>query len=439
MRLRIVGEYTLVIVFHSAAWWLACLTALGLVGSTARAQVSPPAESPAQAGADAGQPAYAQETVDVADLIRMLRGKPAPPATPAAERPKTMRAIAPVIGAKPSSGVMVGVAGNLAFYTGDSATTRISSGVGSLTVSSKAQTSVTTRLTMFGPAERGRFEADYRFQWTSQDTFGLGIPTGLSEPQLVNFDFYRLHQSAYVRLWRSLVGGGGLHFDQHANVSPGEGEEEGWDESPYVKYSDQNGLPLETQTSSGPSVELIWDSRDNFINADRGWLARASYRWLVEGMLGGDSSWNKVNVDVRAYQPLSRTGRHKLAAWVYADMVVSGVAPYFDLPSTGNDTYGRAGRGYAEGHFRGERLAFIEMEYRGTLMRNGLLGMVVFANATTIADEQTGQEWFNRLAPGGGAGLRLLINKRSRTNLAFDIGFGEKGNKGVYLSVQEAF
>lgn len=39
----------------------------------------------------------------------------------------------------------------------------------------------------------------------------------------------------------------------------------------------------------------------------------------------------------------------------------------------------------------------------------------------------------------GGAGLRLLINKRSRTNLAFDIGFGEKGNKGVCLAVQEAF
>ena len=35
--------------------------------------------------------------------------------------------------------------------------------------------------------------------------------------------------------------------------------------------------------------------------------------------------------------------------------------------------------------------------------------------------------------------LRVLLNKRSRTNLAFDVGFGENGNRGVYLTVQEAF
>jgi len=81
----------------------------------------------------------------------------------------------------------------------------------------------------------------------------------------------------------------------------------------------------------------------------------------------------------------------------------------------------------------------VELEYRGPLMTNGLLGMVAFVNATTVADPQSGQQLFDHFAPGAGAGLRLLINKRSRTNLAFDIGFGEKGNKGVYLSVQEAF
>ena len=66
------------------------------------------------------------------------------------------------------------------------------------------------------------------------------------------------------------------------------------------------------------------------------------------------------------------------------DLVVEGVAPYFDLPATGLDTYGRSARGYSEGQFRGERLAYGEIEYRGTLMRNGLLGMVAFLNTTTV-------------------------------------------------------
>ncbi len=72
-------------------------------------------------------------------------------------------------------------------------------------------------------------------------------------------------------------------------------------------------------------------------------------------------------------------------------------------------------------------------------MRNGLLGMVVFLNATTISNQAEDEALFDHFAPGGGAGLRLLLNKRSKTNLAFDIGFGEKGNHGVYLAVQEAF
>ena len=76
---------------------------------------------------------------------------------------------------------------------------------------------------------------------------------------------------------------------------------------------------------------------------------------------------------------------------MFADLIVGGVAPYFDLPGTGLDTYGRSARGYSEGQFRGERLAYGEIEYRGTLMKNGLLGMVAFLNATTISNLRAGR------------------------------------------------
>ena len=157
------------------------------------------------------------------------------------------------------------------------------------------------------------------------------------------------------------------------------------------------------------------------------------------GSSAATTDWQRVTVDVRTYPRLTADRRHKLAFWVYADLVVDGVAPYFALPSTAGDPYGRSGRGYAEGHFRGEKLAYAEVEYRGTLMRNGLLGMVAFFNTTTISNQSQGESLFDHFAPGAGAGLRLLLNKRSKTNLAFDIGFGENGNHGVYLAVQEAF
>ena len=206
-----------------------------------------------------------------------------------------------------------------------------------------------------------------------------------------------------------------------------------------MRYSEEHGLPLDAQASAGSSVDLLWDTRDSFINAERGWLAKASYRTLFDGFLGGDSSWQKLNLDLRTYASISRNGRHKLAFWLFADLVVGGVAPYFDLPATGLDTYGRSARGYSEGQFRGEKLAYGEIEYRGTLMRNGLLGMVAFLNTTTVTNLQNDEHLFDSFATGGGAGLRLLINKRSKTNLCFDVGFGKQGSRGVYLAIQEAF
>jgi outer membrane protein assembly factor BamA len=207
-----------------------------------------------------------------------------------------------------------------------------------------------------------------------------------------------------------------------------------------VEYSEAHGHPLDSQTAAGTSLDLLWDNRDSFINADRGWLAKASYRTLFDGFLGGDSSWQKLNLDVRTYVNLSHDRRHKLAFWTFADLVVGGgVAPFLDLPSTAGDTYGRSARGYAEGQFRGERLAYGEIEYRATLTRNGLLGMVAFLNTTTVSSLDQGERIFDSFATGGGAGLRLLINKRSKTNLCFDVGFGKQGSKGVYLAVQEAF
>ena len=103
------------------------------------------------------------------------------------------------------------------------------------------------------------------------------------------------------------------------------------------------------------------------------------------------------------------------------------------------DKYGRAGRGYAEGRFRGERLLYGEVEYRATVTRNGLIGLVAFLNTTSLSNRQSGEQLFDNFATGAGAGFRLLLNKRSRTNLCVDVGWGRDGSHGFYLSVQEAF
>jgi len=38
----------------------------------------------------------------------------------------------------------------------------------------------------------------------------------------------------------------------------------------------------------------------------------------------------------------------------------------------------------------------------------------------------------------GGAGLRVLFNKRSKTNICMDFAWG-RGSRGLYFALQEAF
>ena len=80
-----------------------------------------------------------------------------------------------------------------------------------------------------------------------------------------------------------------------------------------------------------------------------------------------------------------------------------------------------------------------EVEYRSALTKGGLLGFVAFLNTTTIGSQETGAKVFDSFAPGAGLGLRVLLNKRSKTNLCTDYGWGKQGSRGFDLAIQEAF
>jgi hypothetical protein len=191
--------------------------------------------------------------------------------------------------------------------------------------------------------------------------------------------------------------------------------------------------------ASGLNVGAFLDTRDNSINASSGWLAAATYRTFFDGFLGGTSSWQLLDVDLRTYKALDRDHRQRLGVWVLGDFVTGGTAPYLDLPAIADDTYGRSGRGYTTGRYRGPHLLYGELEYRVTLSANGFLGAVGFANATAVDGQTSGPKLFDTIAPAAGGGLRLLLSKRSKANLCLDYGWGKEGSRGFYLAVRETF
>jgi hypothetical protein len=58
---------------------------------------------------------------------------------------------------------------------------------------------------------------------------------------------------------------------------------------------------------------------------------------------------------------------------------------------------------------------------------------------TTVSNLETGEHLFDSVAVGGGAGVRLLLHKQSRTNFGIDVAFGRSGSFGVYISLRDAF
>jgi len=391
---------------------------------------------PATVAAQAQQLVTPDGEMDLPDLMRAWRNKgPAPPSEPR----QRMIVAAPIIGSNPSSGFIFGAAAQVAIFRGDPSTTRITSGIASLSFSTKKQVLFNVRFDSFSDGNQWLVKGDNRFQSTSQDIYGFGSATPSSAALNTDFGFVRVYETIYRQVAHDVYVGGGFLFDSHTSLQPAEDSDPNWLSSPFITYSQQNDLPTDSQQSAGFSVNVLVNRRDNDINARRGWRVDARYRVSFAGFLNGDSSWQGLDVDARAYIPLEATGRHRIALWSYSSVVTTGVAPYFDVPATVMDTYGRSARAYQEGRYRGEKLVYSEAEYRGPLMRNGLLGFVAFATMTTVSNDQTGEALFDSVAPSAGGGLRLLLNKRSRTNLCLDFAWGKDGANGVYLGIQEAF
>jgi outer membrane protein assembly factor BamA len=233
----------------------------------------------------------------------------------------------------------------------------------------------------------------------------------------------------------------GYHFDYHTKIND---QLLNLNDSPQVltshyAYSKANNFNPNNYISSGVSINLLYDSRDNAVNPYKGRYAFANFR-VSPKALGSSQNSSIVWLEYRDYLHLSKTReRHLIGYWGYAWFVSSGKVPYLDLPAVGWDQFGRSGRAYTQGRFRGEELVYNEIEYRFPLQKNNdLIGGVIFLNATT-ASNQLNIPLFKYLDYGYGAGLRVMISKKTRANLNIDYAFGEYGAQGFYIGLNEVF
>jgi outer membrane translocation and assembly module TamA len=107
------------------------------------------------------------------------------------------------------------------------------------------------------------------------------------------------------------------------------------------------------------------------------------------------------------------------------------------MPATKWDEQQRMSRGYFQGRYRGRNMVYLEGEYRFKITPKSVLSGVVFANAESFSEPQSNR--FERVLPAVGAGLRIKLNRYTRTNLCIDYAIGVNGSSGIYLNLGETF
>jgi outer membrane protein assembly factor BamA len=341
--------------------------------------------------------------------------------------PQTVITVLPAISASPTTGLLLGVSGNAVTRLGTDESTNLSTVSASVNYTTKKQFNILLRSNVYTPANRWKLEGDWRYLDSNQPTYGLGptLPGDLESPM----DYYlvRFYETVYRGVSEDVLLGLGYHLNRYFGIVDHKADL--GIVTPYVQYA--GGQPT-SSTSSGLSFNVLSDTRDNPLNSSNGLYVRGSFR-LFPTWLGSDDNWQSFEGELRTYP---RVGPGVLAFWGLTWFTM-GRPPYLDLPAIGWDYNNRSGRGYAQGRIRAQDLVYGEAEYRVTLSRDGLFGAVAFFNLTSASDSLTGG--LQTPDPGGGVGIRIKLNKHSRTNIGIDFGFGVEGSNGVFFGTGEAF
>ena len=389
---------------------------------------------------------------DLPDVIRDMRHKP-PKSKPESEGSLLL---VPVIGSNPATGVIFGVSGQYAVKMPGS--TLYSNIIGTAQVTTKSQLIFMLRNFIYTKNNKIYLTGDWRYLVYSQTTYGLGTtsPEGgllayqynlagaettddsLSQP--MKFNFARFHQMVAFKMKSGFYAGLGYAYDGYSKIVDEKLRLEPGDTflTSHYYYSTNYGFRTDKYVSSAINANLVYDTRDNMIRPYKGIYAMASWRGGYK-FLGNEKNVNYFQLEWRSYHPFSTADpSHQLAFWAMGNFSGVGKYPYLVLPATGYDQRGRSGRGYTQGRFRGPNLVYGEAEYRFPFKCGGVLSGVLFMNGTTTDNPGLDLKLFESIKVGYGAGLRIMVDKRSRTNLAVDFGFGQK-SFGFYLAASEAF
>jgi hypothetical protein len=358
--------------------------------------------------------------------------------------------IVPNIAANPTIGAQLGIKAVAGKKLGnDPNNTYLSVAATSASITSKGIIYFYVNHNIFTPGNKWNFQGNLVASKTVTPDYGLGIGRNVSgesaadetlaDPSRTVYSihsyYYNFREKVYKEVEKNLFVGAGVEFNIRRDI---QNKDTVSNATPSSVYNNQHGFPQDHYSANGFLFNIEYTTRDNPNRAYKGIYFDAGVR-INQTWIGSTKNSVQFTTDIRKYISLSDANPETvLALWNWGSYLASGTIPYLELPGTAKDGAFRSGRGYTTQYFKSTQFNDSEAEFRFPLLNNKFVSGVTFVSLQSGNDEQ-GTKLFQVFQPGYGAGLRILFNKATRTNLALDYAFGQFGNKGFFLNLNEAF
>lgn len=339
---------------------------------------------------------------------------------------KSSFVILPVFSTAPETGVELGGAGLLSFYTDKTdPSTRVSNLFAYATLSTKGQSRFRLATSYWMPQNKYHYTAAASYINFPFDFYGVGNQTIKSAADRLSQKRYkialRLEKKLSSNFYAGFVAGGfDYRFKDPDNL--------GIFETDATIQGRQGGTSLYV----GPA--LIFDNRNNNTYTTRGTFI-TTHMDIMKGV-GSNSDYSGGLINIEFAQFFSLSKRLVLGINMQGQSLTGGVSPFYLMPALGND---QMMRGYYNGRFRDRNLVAGQTELRYRFgSRFGIAGFV-----------GTGQVWHNsfsldEMKPNYGGGIRYFFDTEKGLSIRIDYGVGEKRPNeprlsGLYIGLGEAF
>jgi outer membrane protein assembly factor BamA len=359
---------------------------------------------------------------------------------------KLRKLFIPSFSYNPSAGFELGLSVSVLKFFGHPDSTTISTGEVEVSGSTKGLVYINYKHNVYLPKNRWSLQGNWQIGRTLALDYGVGtgrrseyamfnIPVDVYQLKYTSF---RFRETAYRKIKGNFYGGIGVVLNAYTGID----EERRDDINTYhYQYSILNNFPLWHYLANAVTFNLQYDSRDHPNRPYKGIFANLGFK-TDQKVIGSSQNATQLVTEFRKYWGLSATNpQHVLAFWHWGSYLLSGKIPYLELPGTSGDNDARGGRAYTVGRFKGFSFFYSETEYRFPISKNKLISGVAFMNTQTASDENelTKVKLFQHWEPGGGAGIRILYNKYSRSNICVDYGIGNYGSRGFFINLNETF